>query len=115
MQLIDQAGAMELLAMVAAMHGGDPSDAQAAMWAEVLSDIRFGDAREALLDHYRESPHLVTPADICGRGEAWREEWWRQWEHLGAYNDAAPIGMVWPQGRIHVEPLDAPARREVGQ
>ena len=105
--LLTPATAAEVLTLAAAVDGRRVERPTAEAWAEILSDVRAGDAKAALVEHYRESPHPVTPADILRIVR----EWWEDWAASGAgafpprgsYDEHAPIGMCWPPGDI--EPL----------
>lgn len=57
-----------ILAMVAAVDSRrsfGEIDVQA--WHAFIGDFTFDDAREAVISHYRESPHSITPSDINTR------------------------------------------------
>jgi hypothetical protein len=57
-----------ILAMISALDGRKAFgeiDAQA--WTAVLGDVMFDDAREAVIEHYRESTHPLMPADVLAR------------------------------------------------
>lgn len=54
-----------VLAMVSALDARKvygEVDAQA--WNAVIGDLRFEDCRDAVIAHYQESPHPITPADV---------------------------------------------------
>lgn len=54
-----------VLAMISALDGRKAFgeiDAQA--WHAVIGDLRFGDCRDAVIAHYRDSPHTLMPADL---------------------------------------------------
>lgn len=57
-----------ILAMVAAVDSRrsfGEIDVQA--WHAFIGNFTFDDAREAVIAHYRESPHSITPSDINTR------------------------------------------------
>lgn len=57
-----------ILAMVAAVDSRrsfGEIDVQA--WHAFIGNFTFDDAREAVISHYRESPHSITPSDINTR------------------------------------------------
>jgi hypothetical protein len=57
-----------ILAMVAAVDSRrsfGQIDAQA--WHAFIGDFTFDDCREAVIGHYKESPHSITPSDINTR------------------------------------------------
>jgi hypothetical protein len=63
-----------VLAMITAldtrrMYG----DIDAKAWHAVIGDLRFDDCREAVIAHYRESPHSITPADVRSKVMAVRK------------------------------------------
>lgn len=59
--------AAALLAVAAAFDNRKP-DADAAMaWAAALHDVRFEDARDAVVAHYRESSDWMMPAMVTAR------------------------------------------------
>jgi hypothetical protein len=63
-----------VLAMITAldtrrMYG----DIDAKAWHAVIGDLRFDDCREAVIQHYRESPHSITPADVRSKVSALRK------------------------------------------
>lgn len=54
-----------VLAMISALDSRrvyGEVDAQA--WHAVIGDLRFEDCREAVVSHYQQSPHPITPADV---------------------------------------------------
>ena len=60
--------AAAILAMITALDSRkafNEIDAQA--WAAVLGDVYFDDARQAVIDHYRDSTYTLMPADVVGR------------------------------------------------
>lgn len=54
-----------VLAMISALDSRKvygEVDAQA--WNAVIGDLEFNDCREAVIEHYKQSPHPITPADV---------------------------------------------------
>jgi hypothetical protein len=54
-----------VLAMISALDSRKvygEIDAQA--WHAVVGDLRFEDCRDAVIAHYQQSPHAITPADL---------------------------------------------------
>lgn len=47
-----------------------PPKGAADSWREILGEISFNDAKKYLLDHFRESRFVPTPADIISRARA---------------------------------------------
>lgn|SRR5512135_1180258 len=100
--LMDKAAAMELQAKLIVMHGGEPSEGQAIMWAQILAEVRYGDAVAAMIEHYREDPRPCTPHDIYRRVAEWWD-WWRingYDQRFGPYDEKAPIGGDWPPSQM---------------
>lgn len=62
-----------ILAMVTALDSRRSfGELDAKAWQAVIGDFSFDDCREALIGHYRESPHSITPSDIATRVAAAR-------------------------------------------
>ncbi len=60
----------EAITLVAAVRGGCPGmeivEGMPQLWHEVLEDMRFEDARQAVVNLVRRSPAYIAPADIRG-------------------------------------------------
>jgi len=64
-----------ILAMIAAVDSRRSfGEIDVSAWHAVIGDFTFDDAREAVISHYRESPHSITPSDINTRVGAWRRK-----------------------------------------
>lgn len=64
----------KLLAKIALIENKSATDEQIVAWAEILSDVMFVDANEALVRHYKSSTESVKPAHIYrGAKEAKQE------------------------------------------
>jgi len=61
---MNTAQAAQLLAMAAAYDNRNASEIAARAWGEALHDIRFDDARHALIEHYKHNRQWLMPADI---------------------------------------------------
>lgn len=57
----------DLLAFAGGYGVPDPDQATLDAWHHALHQIDYDDAFGAIVEHYRESPALVTPADIWNR------------------------------------------------
>jgi hypothetical protein len=70
----------DLLARMALVDNRKPpedDEAKAAMimtWVELIGDLNYADAVQAVRDHYRESREWLMPSDIRQRVKAIREE-----------------------------------------
>lgn len=53
-----------LLAKIALVENRQATNETILAWQEILSDISFEDAKEALLKHYRNSTEACKPAHI---------------------------------------------------
>lgn len=71
MDLRETAG---VLAMISALDSRKVyGQIDASAWHAVIGDLRFDDCREAVIAHYQESPHPITPADVRSRVSAVRK------------------------------------------
>lgn len=61
----DTAAILAMVAAVDSRRSFGEIDVQA--WHAFIGDFTFDDAREAVIAHYRESPHSITPSDINTR------------------------------------------------
>lgn len=62
-----------VLAMIAALDRRMAfSQSDAVAWQAVIGDNTFNDCREAVIRHYQESPHSITPSDIIKAVRAMR-------------------------------------------
>lgn len=61
----------------------EPTDAEAAAWHELLAEYPYAQARDALLDHFRESDRRLMPAHLIERLDA-------------AEDQARMAGRPWP-------------------
>lgn len=62
-----------ILAMIAAVDSRRSfGEIDVTAWHAVIGDFTFDDARQAVIDHYKESPHSIAPSDINLRIGAWR-------------------------------------------
>lgn len=58
----------EILGMAASVDARvEVGDGPTTMWFATIGDLPFGDARNALVAHYRESGERVMPADVRRR------------------------------------------------
>lgn len=71
MELRETAGVLAMISALDSRKVYGEIDAQA--WHAVIGDLRFDDCREAVIQHYRESPHSITPADVRGKVTAVRK------------------------------------------
>lgn len=71
---MNTAQAAQLLAMAAAYDNRNASEIAARAWAEALDDVRFEDARYALIEHYKRSRQWLMPAEIREGVRALREQ-----------------------------------------
>ena len=71
MELHETAGVLAMISALDSRKVYGEIDAQA--WHAVIGDLRFDDCREAVIQHYRESPHSITPADVRGKVTAVRK------------------------------------------
>lgn len=71
MDLRETAGVLAMISALDSRKVYGEIDAQA--WHAVIGDLRFDDCREAVIQHYRESPHSITPADVRGKVTAVRK------------------------------------------
>lgn len=61
----DETRALLFLAAAMESRGWAPTHIDVDAWTLVLADLRhFDDARDAIVQHYRQSPHRVTPAEV---------------------------------------------------
>jgi hypothetical protein len=65
---------IDLLTFAAAVDGRDVGKADVAAWHVVIGDLNFGDAQQALVEHYQESRFRVMPADVRQRVKAIRRD-----------------------------------------
>lgn len=65
MDLRETAGILAMVSALDTRRVFGEIDAQA--WNAVIGDLRFDDCREAVIAHYKESPHPITPADVRNR------------------------------------------------
>lgn len=61
----DTAAILAMVAAVDSRRSFGEIDVQA--WHAFIGDFAFDDCREAVIAHYRESPHSITPSDITTR------------------------------------------------
>jgi hypothetical protein len=57
-----------ILAMIAAVDSRRSfGEIDVTAWHAFVRDFTFDDARDAVIAHYKESPHSILPTDICTR------------------------------------------------
>jgi hypothetical protein len=75
-EVIDGGGVFDLLTMAA---GADfrtaPSDLEIELWLAVLTGLRFGDCKAAVIAHYTSETRRLMPADVRTLVDGWREQW----------------------------------------
>lgn len=64
----------KLLAIMALYDYRKVGAPEVAAWLHVIGDLRFADAEQAVLGHYRECRERIMPADVRSRVKAVREE-----------------------------------------
>lgn len=64
----------KLLGLMALYDYRKTGKAEVAAWLQVIGDLRYADAEQAVLGHYRESRDRMMPADVRDRVKALREE-----------------------------------------
>jgi hypothetical protein len=74
-----------LLGVMAAYDRRTTGETDVAAWLDVIGDLDFADAVQAVKDHYRESSAWVMPADVRHRVKKIREE------RLAAVGDDAAV------------------------
>lgn len=77
-----------LLTMCAAYDRRTIGEADVHAWQAVLPDIRFEDARKAVIDHYRDHRDWIMPADVRAIARKARTD--RLARHLELVPDADP-------------------------
>lgn len=61
----DETRALLFLAAAMESRGWAPTHIDVDAWTLVLADLQhFDDARDAIIAHYRQSPHRVTPSEV---------------------------------------------------
>lgn len=61
----DETRALLFIAAAMESRGWTPTQIDVDAWTLVLADLgHFDDARDAIIAHYRQSPHRVTPAEV---------------------------------------------------
>lgn len=70
---MNRSEAAQLLGLAAAADRRTIGDADVLTWADLLHDVAFEDARQALHEHYRQETRWVMPADIRKRVKAARQ------------------------------------------
>jgi len=63
-----------LLAKIALIENREATNETILAWNEILADVNFDDAMEALLQHYRHSTESCKPAHIVRGARAIKEE-----------------------------------------
>lgn len=124
------AEALELLAKARMIDVkvGEPDDARASMWAELLEDVPLAAAEVALKQHYRASTETIMPAHIREalkklrsevREGRRRAEWEREWERqrkalIGAQtaNEAPRWGRGYEEYKAERARLRLPSSRK---
>lgn len=61
---MNPAEAQVLLSMCATVDNRKPDEGAARGWAAMLDDVRFEDARVAVIEHYRTSTEWLMPAKV---------------------------------------------------
>jgi hypothetical protein len=63
-----------ILAKIALIESRQATNETILAWHEILSDLKFEDAMEALVQHYRHSTESCKPAHIVRGAKAIKEE-----------------------------------------
>jgi hypothetical protein len=63
-----------LLAKIALIENREATNETILAWNEILADVNFDDAMEALLQHYRHSTETCKPAHIVRGARSIKEE-----------------------------------------
>lgn len=61
---MDVTQAAALLALCASFDNRKPDVGAAKAWATALENVRFDDAQQAVVDHYRNEHRWIMPADV---------------------------------------------------
>jgi hypothetical protein len=65
---------IDLLTLMASYDRRKVGEADVAAWYAAVSDLPFGDGRDAVIAHYRESTDWIMPAHVRQRVAAVRSE-----------------------------------------
>jgi hypothetical protein len=63
-----------LLAKIALLENREATNETILAWQEILDDVDFDDAMEALVQHYRHSTESCKPAHVVRGARAIKEE-----------------------------------------
>ena len=63
---MDVTQATALLVLASTYDNRKVTREQASAWHEALGGVRFDDARQAVVDHYRNDRRWLMPADVMG-------------------------------------------------
>lgn len=111
----------DLLQLIVSMDRSPFPDNAARGWYEVLADVDFDDARQAVVDHYgsfgsrysRGDIRRIVPADVKGRAAAIREARSRERTRNAPRLPAGPTGV--PAQSPRSRALLAEARRKAAE